>query len=242
MLITQDLQFGFPKRPLLQLPYSDQFHYGKFIGIIGRNGSGKSTFLRLLARLSSPLSGQLLLDDKKYSDYSPQSFAKKLSWVGTERLLYNYLTIEELVALGRHPHLGFGGQLSDADKLIVKAAMQKLGIDNLAARQVGQCSDGEKQSAMLARALAQDTPVMLLDEITAHLDFVHRHRSFKLLQALAKEEQKLVMLATHEIDLALRYCDELLVLHEGIFHRIVPEQLTDNGLLDHIFEGFLSNK
>ena len=239
MLRISQLNIGFKNRPLLKNAFSDNFERGSFIGIIGRNGSGKSTFLRHLAGLSSPLSGQIFLDDIEYRDYSPLSLAKKLSWVGTERLLYNYLSIEEMVSLGRHPHLFFGGQLNSKDKEIVVDAIKKMGIEHLSKKLLSECSDGEKQSAVLARAFAQDSSVILLDEITAHLDFVHRHKSFTLLKNLAHHERKLIMLATHEIDLSLRYCDELLVLHNGVFNRVKPAGIQNSNFLDDIFEGFL---
>ena len=111
-------------------------------------------------------------------------------------------------------------------------------ITDLADRMISKCSDGQRQAAMIARALAQETPVMLLDEITAHLDFVHRHQSFSLLQKLAIEEQKLIILATHEIELALAYSHKVLLLDQGTISIFSPEVLRSNGVIEQIFEGY----
>lgn len=245
MLRLQSLQFGYKGHPILKNPTTPDgidFEAAHFIALIGRNGSGKSTLLRVLANLQMPLAGELTLNGLAYAQYSPNDFAKQLSIVTTERIDYPFLRVAELVALGRHPHLSFGGSLKPNDLQIVEQAIATVGIQHLAHKMLSKCSDGERQSAMIARALAQETPVMLLDEITAHLDFVHRHRSFALLKQLAEKEQKLILLATHEIELALQYSHQILLLDSGNLSIFSPEEIRKNGILESIFEGLALHK
>jgi iron complex transport system ATP-binding protein len=209
----------------------------RFVALIGRNGSGKSSLLRVLSRLQQSSTGELFLLNKNYNSYSAASFARLLSIVNTSRINFPYLNIEELVSLGRHPHLSFGGRLSQKDQEKIQSAIEVCGLSHMKKHMLQHCSDGERQKAMLARALAQDTKVLLLDEITAHLDFVHRHQSFQLLKKLAAEEEKLIIMATHEIELALKYADQILVLHDAQLHYLKPEELKGSELLKTIFEG-----
>ena len=142
--------------------------------------------------------------------------------------------------MGRHPYLGLSGYLKNEDKTIIDASISKMGISHLSKKYLSQCSDGEKQSAMLARALAQETHIILLDEITAHLDYVHRHKTFDLLSKLASETNKIIVLATHEIDLSLKYCDEILLLHNRCIQKIEAADFSNKDLLNEVFEGLIS--
>ena len=241
MLRLQSLQFGYRDKTILAEPTvgkNYQFETGNLVCLIGRNGSGKSTLLRVLANLQPPKAGSLFLANIDYKEYSPVDFAKQLSIVTTERINSPFLSVYELVALGRHPHLSFGGYLKEEDHQKIKYALDLVGIKDLARKMLSQCSDGERQSAMLARALAQDTSVMLLDEITAHLDFVHRHRSFSLLKELAEKENKLIVMATHEIELALTYSHQMMLLYDGNLAVYAPEEIQNNGILASVFEGY----
>ena len=211
----------------------------QFVALIGRNGSGKSSLLRTISRLQNAKAGEVFIKDQPSQSFSAQSFAKLLSIVNTAQINFPYLNVKELISLGRHPHLSFGGKLRPEDKAIINWAIEACGLEELLQQPLEKCSDGERQKAMLARALAQDTAIMLLDEITAHLDFVHRHQSFQLLQKLAKEERKLIIMATHEVELALKYADYILLLHDAKLHYLKPNELKKSDLLGSIFEGIL---
>jgi iron complex transport system ATP-binding protein len=238
MLIIKNLNFGFKDQKLLDTAFSGEFNYGNFIALIGRNGSGKSTFLKQLAGLDNVVKDTLFIENQDYINLSRTELARKVCWAGTDKNTFEYLSVYEFIALGRHPHLGWGGILSKEDKQIIEHAISTLNIEHLSIKYLSACSDGEKQSALLARMLVQSSPVILLDEITAHLDFVHRKNTFQLLQSISKNENKLVILATHEIDLSLKYCDEILLFHEKKIQRFKTSGTYNNSILSDVFEGY----
>ncbi len=216
--------------------FSTEFEQGQFVALIGRNGSGKSTLLRHLAGHSRAASGEILLDSTMIGDFLSNSLAKKISWIGSGKTDFLYLNVEEYVSLGRHPHLNWIGNLTQNDREIISDAIELMDISHLKNRMIGRCSDGERQNAMLARALAQDTKLILLDEVTAHLDFVNRHKSFNLLKKITEEKKKLVIIATHEIDLALHYCSDIYLFHDKKIQKIETEE--DKKKLSQAFDGF----
>jgi len=236
----RNLRLGYSPKNILVENFDADFRSGIFTALIGRNGSGKSTLLKHLAGLYQCIEGEILIDKNSIANYSAFDLAKKICWIGTEKIDYPFLSVEELVGLGRHPHLGLSGFLNNDDKNIIESALTELGIIHLRKKYLSQCSDGERQSALLARALAQDTGIILLDEITAHLDYVHRHKTFDLLKKLAHNHHKTIILATHEIDLSLKYCDELMVLHDKKIQKIVAAEFQNKDLLNHVFEGLLN--
>ena len=236
----RNLSIGFSAKNRLIDKFDAYFNAGKFTALIGRNGSGKSTLLKHFAGLYKPLEGEIMIEGSSISLLSANEMAKKICWIGTGKIDFPYLKVWEFVALGRHPYLGITGFLHPEDKVIIDNSLSQMNILQLKNKFLNQCSDGERQSAMLARALAQDTAIVLLDEITAHLDYVHRHKSFELLKKLAKENNKTIILATHEIDLSLKYCDELLVLHQHKVQKIEAADYEDKALLNKVFEGFIS--
>lgn len=238
MIELEQLHIAYQQKIILQAS-SLTIQSPNFITLIGRNGSGKSSLLRCLSRLQQPISGQISLAEEDYKNYSAERFARKISIVNTSRVNFPYLTVKELISLGRHPHLKFGGRLTQKDHQKIEQVIKNCGLEELAEHPLSKCSDGERQKAMLARALAQDTPILLLDEITAHLDFVHRHQSFQLLQRLAQEEGKLVIMATHEVELALKYADRILILHKTQLHNLTADELRASNLLEDIFEGII---
>jgi iron complex transport system ATP-binding protein len=236
----RNLSIGFGVKNRLVEKFDLSFQAGNFSALIGRNGSGKSTLLKHFAGLYKALEGDILLNGTSISLLSANEMARKICWIGTEKIDFPFLKVWEFVALGRHPYLGITGFLSEADNNIIDNALAQMGIVHLRNKFLKECSDGERQSSMLARALAQDTAIILLDEITAHLDYVHRHRSFELLRKLAKENNKLIILATHEIDLSLKYCDELIVLHKQKIQKIEAADYENKDLLSQVFEGLVS--
>ena len=165
MLTLNALQIGHQKALNIE-PLQASFELGQLVVLLGRNGCGKTTLLRTLGRWLAPQAGQILWKNKLLSSYSAIAFAKELSIVTTERIQTPYLTVYNLLALGRQPYLGFWGKLSAGDHAIISTILHDLGIAHLKDKYLTDCSDGEQQLVLLGRALAQDTPIILLDEAT----------------------------------------------------------------------------
>jgi len=205
--------------------------------LLGPNGAGKSTLLRTLAGVQPPLSGHLTVGGKPLASLSPAARARQLSIVLTERVEAGHLTVLELVRLGRHPHTDWLGSFSAHDHAQVQAALVATGTAPFAHRPVGELSDGERQKVMLARALAQDTPLLLLDEPTAHLDLPNRVALLRLLHQLARTLGKAILLATHELDLALQAADRVwLLAATGELLAGPPEDLVLSGAFAAAFQ------
>jgi iron complex transport system ATP-binding protein len=238
LLRTRDLKTGYrfeTKRVVVSgvLPELE-IKAGQLICLLGPNGSGKSTLLRTLAGLQPALGGVIHVDGVER--WSPAELARKISLVLTDRVRGNNLTVDSLVALGRYPYSGWLGQLSATDKTVIEWAIGATGIGTLKGRKIHTLSDGECQKVMLARALAQDTPILMLDEPTAHLDLPSRIRLMRLLHQLARQTRKGVLLSTHELDMALQIADEVWLLQAGEpLHRGAPEDLVLNGVFEAAF-------
>lgn len=190
---------------------------GEMVCMLGPNGCGKSTLLRTLAGLQPPLSGTYEvqgLSSEKASENSADR-AKQLALVLTERLSLEHTTVHDVVAMGRYPYSSFLGGLSVDDEAVIADALQQVGLHNMADTYFNAHSDGEKQRILIAKALAQQTPVILLDEPTAHLDLPNRIRTLQLLRHLAHEQSKTILISTHELDLALQLSDRILLMSEG---------------------------
>jgi len=233
LLAAQNLTIGYPAarapKPVAG-PLNFALHPGELVALLGPNGAGKSTLLRTLAGLQVPLAGRLVLQEKDLAILAPPERARLLSIVLTDRVEAGGLTVLELVRLGRHPHTGWLGGLSAHDEAVVQAALAATGTIAFAPRRVDELSDGERQKVLLARALAQDTPVILLDEPTAHLDLPNRVALLRLLHRLARDTQKAILLSTHELDLALQAADRLALLTaDGQLHLGTPEDLVLDG-------------
>ncbi|MBN1928121.1 MAG: ABC transporter ATP-binding protein [Chlorobiaceae bacterium] len=214
---------------------------GELVCLLGPNGSGKSTLMRTLAGVQQPLSGSVLLKGCEMAGLHPKETAKLLSLVLTDRVMTGNMSVYALVALGRYPYTGWMGKLSDADEEVVRRAIETTGTRAFAHRHIGELSDGERQKVMIARAIAQDTPVILLDEPTAHLDLPNRLEIIKLLKTLAKEQGKAVVLSTHELDLALQAADRIWLMNpsggsSSAMVAAIPESLVLDGHLEHAFK------
>ncbi len=185
---------------------------GELIALVGANGIGKSTLLRTLTNVQQPLSGEVHINSKNLSSFKPIDLAKQMSLVLTEQIASKNLTVFELIALGRQPYTNWVGNLSDHDTLIIDRALTQTNIQDLKDQRCYELSDGQLQKVMIARALAQDTDLIILDEPTTHLDMYHKAYILKLLRELTLETGKTILYSTHEIDLAIQLSDKMIVM------------------------------
>ena len=212
MITLKNLVVGYPDgRHTRQLNHAanEEAHDGMLTCLIGANGAGKSTLLRTIAGFQLPLEGTVLLGGDDVRALSPRQRAERMAVVLTDRPDVMCTTVWEMVATGRAPFTGFWGRLSGKDRNIVTRSLRLVGIEWMADRTVASLSDGERQKVMIAKALAQQTSVILLDEPTAFLDYPSRVEVMQLLLNIAHEEHKTVLLSTHDLDLALQTADRI---------------------------------
>ncbi|MDF5717631.1 MAG: ABC transporter ATP-binding protein [Rhizonema sp. NSF051] len=209
---------------------------GELVCLLGANGAGKSTLLRTLAGMQPPISGKVQLQGDDVYSLAPQELAKRLSLVLTEKVDVGMLSAYALVTMGRYPYTDWWGKLTNHDETIVNWAIKAVGSVDLALRNVGELSDGERQKIMIARALAQEPILMLLDEPTAFLDLPRRVEIMQLLRRLARDTNQAVLLSTHDLDLALRLADKIWLLSvNGSIHIGAPEDLVLSGAFADTF-------
>jgi len=208
---------------------------GDFTAIVGINGIGKSTLLRTLGKLQPQLSGSIQINGKSITKYLPVAWAKEVSIVLTEAIPAKNLTVWELVALGRQPHTNWIGKLTANDKAVISDAIAHLELSKLQQHKCHTLSDGQLQRVMIARALAQDTPIILLDEPTTHLDLYHKVYILKLLRSIAHKTQKTIIFTTHEIEMAIRLCDKMVLLHKKNSAFGTPKDLTASKSFEKLF-------
>lgn len=208
---------------------------GKLITLIGANGVGKSTLLRTLTGIQKPLKGKVLLNGSDVHKMDLSDLAQNLSVVLTEKLPPSNLTVFEIVALGRQPYTNWLGHLTQEDLKKINDALELTQIKHLAERKHYQISDGQLQKVLAARALAQDTPLIVLDEPTTHLDLLHKAALFKLLKKLTHETQKCVLFSTHDIDLAIQLSDEMIVMTPDSVVQDTPCNLIAKGIFNNLF-------
>jgi iron complex transport system ATP-binding protein len=235
MLITNNLSVGYSKyivQQNLNLRASD----GMLICLVGKNGSGKSTLLRTLAGLQGAISGQVLINAQNISKITNYQRSTLISLVLTDRIEVENLTLFELVALGRYPYTSWSGSLSTNDSKIVEECLNQVNLLKKSRCLFSEVSDGEKQRAVVAKALAQDTPLVLLDEPTAHLDLPNRIEIMLLLRSLSLKTKKTFILSTHELDLALKMADILWLMDENSTVTGIPEDLMLSKKFQQSFE------
>jgi ABC-type cobalamin/Fe3+-siderophores transport systems, ATPase components len=213
LLYCEDLTIGY-KKPVLT-GINLEFEAGQFVSLLGPNGTGKTTLLRTLSRHIKPHGGLVMISGRPLADYPPLALARIMAVVLTEKSAPPLLSVLEYVALGRYPHTGFLGRLSRKDLGIVTASLLAVKADELAGRLVDQLSDGEKQKVVLARALAQEPTLMLLDEPTAHLDLKHRVEVMTILRGLCRSQGLTVLAALHDVDMAAKVSDQVILIKNG---------------------------
>lgn len=203
--------------------------------LIGRNGSGKSTLLRVMSGLLTPKSGNVEIDGVTLGQLSRQKFGKLVSLVSTERIRIPKFTCREIVALGRAPYTDWIGNLSKDDWMIVDKALALVGMKDFSSRQMSNMSDGECQRVMIARAIAQDTPVILLDEPTSFLDLPNRYELCGLLSRLAHEEGKCIIYSSHELDIVLKSADTVTLIDNKKLTHLPVEEMRESMLIQEVF-------
>ena len=237
-LYTINLSIGYSTKKETKTVASNinlSFENGKLISLIGENGIGKSTLLRTLTGIQKPIAGEVFLNDKNIFNYSNLELAQNLSLVLTEKLPPSNLTVFELIALGRQPYTNWIGKLTDEDLNQINKAIEITNIEHLRDKKHFEISDGQLQIVLIARALAQDTPLIILDEPTTHLDLLHKVSLLKLLKKLSSETQKCILFSTHDIDLAIQLSDEMIVMTSEKIVQNNPCRLIETGIFNELF-------
>jgi iron complex transport system ATP-binding protein len=240
ILTTHNLSIGYSKKGKTDIVQSElnlQLSAGELVCLIGPNGSGKSTLLRTLTGLQKSLSGNTSIDGKEISKLKQLEKALMIALVLTERVDVENTTVYNLVSLGRHPHSNWWGNITAEEDAIIREAIEMVHMEHKMYQNINELSDGERQRAMIAKALAQDTPIIMLDEPTAHLDLPNRVEIMLLLHKLAHKTDKAILLSTHELDLALQAADRIWLISadQGV-ECGVPEDLVFNGSFSRAFE------
>ncbi len=236
MIELKDLTIGYAQKNNTKVVASGinaTLHSGRLTCLIGANGIGKSTLLRTLSAFQPPLSGEIFIDNESpipLSTLTDKQLSRLIGVVLTEKPDVQNMTVFELVGLGRSPYTGFWGRLNEDDKEVVKESLRLVGIESLQDRLIQTLSDGERQKTMIAKALAQQTPVIYLDEPTAFLDYPSKVEMLTLLRHLARETGKTIFLSTHDMELALQIADELWLMTAGSPSSDTAESPSNNGL------------
>ncbi len=240
ILSIENLSIGYGSADnISKMVFSDiilQAKKGENIAIIGRNGIGKSTLLRTIGRLQKPLKGNILVKGKDISHYTKQEFARLVSFVSTEIIRISNFRLFDLVALGRFPYTGWIGKLGKDDYNIVNESIYQVGIDDLKYKLINEVSDGERQRAMIARALAQDTEIIILDEPTAFLDLPSKYEIIRLLNELTVNKGKTIVFSSHDLSITLQEADKIWLMETNKIAEGAPEDLILNKDIYNLFD------
>lgn len=240
MIRFQSLSLGYGSRILID-SLSATVKSGELTALVGRNGTGKSTLLRAITGLGERIGGDILLGDKSIDSLSTAELATMVAFVTTDKVRIANLRCRDVVALGRAPYTNWIGRMQEQDEEIVMRSMELVGMSDYADKTMDRMSDGECQRIMIARALAQQTPIILLDEPTAFLDMPNRYELCTLLQRLAHEEQKCILFSTHELDIALALCDSIALISPPQLHLLPTEEMVKSGYIEKLFTSGIVN-
>lgn len=234
MIRLENISLGYGTRTLLE-GVTTHFEAGTLTALIGRNGAGKSTLLRALAGLEPLQVGAITIGGQSIAELDGTEAARRVAFVATDKVRIANLPCEDLVALGRAPYTNWIGRLQAVDREIVADALAKVGMSEFAHKTMDRMSDGECQRVMIARALAQQTPVILLDEPTAFLDMPNRYELCRLLQRLAHDEQKAILFSTHELDIATKMCDAIALIDTPQLLHQPASEMVAGGAIERLF-------
>lgn len=229
-----DVTLGYGER-VLMADANVGFGWGELTALVGRNGTGKSTLLRTIAALARPQKGRITIGGNDSSELSMREVASRIAFVSTEDVRVQNLHVWDVVSLGRAPYTNWVGRLTEEDKTKVRESLRLVGMESFAEASMDSLSDGERQRVMIARALAQDTPIILLDEPTAFLDLPNKYEICLLLKKLAHKEGKCILFSTHDLSIAIELCDTIAVIEGGQFHYGTAEMLIEEGVMQRIF-------
>ena len=230
------------KKPqIIQQNIRLQIQKGQFVAILGQNGIGKSTLLRTMTKMQEPLAGSVFIEGRNLRSWNFTTLSNKISVVLTERLPESQLSVYELVALGRQPYTNWVGNLSEKDHQRIRASLEQTETFEFAQKYFYELSDGQLQRVMIARALAQDTDIIFLDEPTAHLDMHHTIKVFQVLKRLVKEHNKTIVLSTHEVNLAMKIADHFILLSEKQITSGTLDTLVSRKVFDQLFPSEILN-
>ncbi len=236
ILKTSSLSIGYDSKTIAS-DINVTLSEGDIIALIGPNGAGKSTLFKTFSTHIKPVGGKIELFGKDLMSYSPKERAKLLGIVLTERPDDMFLKVFHVVAAGRYPYTGMFGKLNEDDEKEIKVSLELVGVNHLAVRVFNTLSDGEKQKVMIAKAIAQNTPIIMLDEPTAFLDYPSKIELFSLLKKLAKEQKKAILFSSHDLELLLRYTDNLWIMAKNKpFAAGLSSDLLKNGIIKEYFE------
>lgn len=244
ILETNQLSIGYKNKKAVHTIQSDvnlQFNKGELATILGKNGIGKSTLLRTITKVQDALSGTVSINQKDINNYNSLELSKQISVVLTEYLPESQLTVFELVALGRQPYTNWVGKLQQVDIDKIAWALEQTNTHDLSNKHFYELSDGQLQRVLIARALAQDTEIIMMDEPTAHLDMHHTIKIFQLLEKLIKETKKTIIITTHEVNLAIQYADQIVLLTDKEVDSGTREELIARNAFDHLFPSEIIN-
>lgn len=234
MITLHNITLAYGDRTLVENG-SAEFAAGELTALVGRNGAGKSTLLRAITAIEPPKSGEVLLDGTNAVAMPPEAIARTISFVGTEKVRIANLRCEDIVAIGRAPYTNWIGRMQEVDRRIVADALQAVGMEAFAARSIDTLSDGECQRIMIARALAQQTPTIVLDEPSAFLDIPTRFEICRLLQRLAHDEGKCILFSTHDLDAAMPVCDSVAVISDRTITKLPAAEIRRQGIIERLF-------
>lgn len=234
MIRFNNLSLGYGKRTLID-SLTGEVRRGELTALVGRNGTGKSTLLRAIAQLGEISGGEIFLNEKPINSITPIELATTVALVTTDKVRIANLRCRDVVALGRAPYTNWIGRMQEQDNIIVEQALASVGMSDYADKTMDRMSDGECQRIMIARALAQQTPIILLDEPTAFLDMPNRYELCTLLRRLAHEENKCILFSTHELDIALELCDSIALIAPPQLHILPTEEMVRSGHIERLF-------